>query len=250
MAEKTGISWTDATFNPWWGCAKVSPGCKHCYAETLSARYGHDIWGVNGSRRFFGDAHWNEPYKWDRKAARDGVRRRVFCGSMCDILEDRPDLEDPRARVLITAWNTPNLDWLFLTKRIENAEWMFPASWLNGKWPDNIWLGTSIENQDYAFRASILMEVPAAVRFISAEPLLGNLYLEKQFARHGIDWVIIGGESQKGCRPMELSWARYLVEQCREYGVAPFVKQLGGHPDKRARPAEWSADLQVQEFPR
>jgi len=88
------------------------------------------------------------------------------------------------------------------------------------------------------------------VRFISAEPLLGNLYLEKQFARHGIDWVIIGGESQKGCRPMELAWARYLVAQCREYGVAPFVKQLGGHPSKRSDPTEWPEDLRVQEFPR
>src|SRR3972149_10760674 len=141
VSGKTRIAWCDATFNPWWGCMKVSPGCAHCYAETLAHRYGHDVWGPGGDRRFFGDRHWAEPMAWWRRAVRDGVRRRVFCGSMCDVFEDGPQLYGQRARLFELIEATPDLDWLLLTKRPENIERMTPDGLVLSP---TISLGTSI----------------------------------------------------------------------------------------------------------
>ena len=122
----TNIAWTDYSFNPWWGCEKVSPGCKHCYADTFSRRVGHGarlpmLWGPGSERRMFGEKHWADPLKWNSDAKRDGVRRRVFCASMADVFEDRPELEKPRKQLRILIARTPHLDWLLLTKRPENA---------------------------------------------------------------------------------------------------------------------------------
>lgn len=127
MGETTEILWADATFNPWWGCVKVSEGCKNCYAESFSKRVGFKIWGQDTDRRFFGDKHWADLVKWDTAAKQDGVMRSVFCGSMCDIFEDRPGLEDPRATVFDMADALPNLLFLFLSKRPQNALEMLPA---------------------------------------------------------------------------------------------------------------------------
>lgn len=120
MGKDTGITWTDSTFNPWWGCEKVSPGCTNCYAATFDKRVGGDHWGAKAGRRFFGDKHWREPEKWNRDAAKSGERHRVFCASMADVFEDRDDLVQPRIRLFHLISETPNLDWLLLTKRPEN----------------------------------------------------------------------------------------------------------------------------------
>ena len=131
MAEKTGISWTHHTFNPWWGCTKVSPGCKNCYAETFASRYGFDVWGPGKARRTFSLAHWEEPLKWNRDAELAGERRRVFCASMADVFEaEAPAGELARLWALIRL--TPWLDWLLLTKRAERIAESLPDDWGEG----------------------------------------------------------------------------------------------------------------------
>jgi protein gp37 len=235
MGETTAIEWCDHTFNPWWGCAHVSPGCVNCYAETLSKRWGNDVWGKGGSRRFFGDTHWNEPLKWNRKAEAEGVRRRVFCGSMMDVFEDRPDLISPRARLFQTISQTPHLDWLLLTKRPENSARLTPLLWAMAGWPKNIWLGTSVEDQKRADeRIPKLLEIPAIIRFLSCEPLLGPVDLEPWLSQpvRTLDWVIVGGESGPKARPMDPEWARSLRDECVCPEVAFFFKQWGGPTPK------------------
>jgi protein gp37 len=249
MGETTGIAWCDHTFNPWWGCAHVSPGCVNCYAETLAKRYGNDVWGKSTDRRFFGDKHWNEPLIWNRKAEAAGVRRRVFCGSMMDVFEDRPDLDAPRGQLIRLIAATPSLDWLLLTKRPENAYLLHVAEPAR-PWPPNVWLGVSVEDQRRADeRIPKLLAIPAAVRFLSCEPLLGPIYLndcggisalDDTFDYFGgpgggtgcphptVDWVIVGGESGPGRRPMESEWTRSIWEQCQEAKVAFFGKQGSG----------------------
>ena len=175
MAKNSRIEWTTHTFNPWWGCVKVSPACKHCYAESWAKRVGQPVWGIRADRRFFGEAHWNEPLRWDREAAQSGERARVFCASMADVFEDRGDLDPWRDRLWALIEATPNLDWLLLTKRPQHIASMAP--W-DDRWPANVWLGTTVEDQDCADeRLPLLAAVPAAVRFISAEPLLGPVDL-------------------------------------------------------------------------
>jgi len=257
MGKITGISWTDHTFNPWWGCTKVSPGCANCYAERDSKRWGMDIWGQAAARRFFGDKHWNEPLAWNRAAERDGVRRRVFCGSMCDVFEDRPDLVEHRLRLWELVESTPALDWLLLTKRPENVERMLPERWSSwgyfelhndlpagGPFPRNAWMGVTAENQEqFDARWPMLENIGrrwyVPVLFISAEPLLGPINMAdclEEFTEHeedntiwvrGIDWVICGGESGPHARPMHPAWARSIRDQCQEAGVPFFFKQLG-----------------------
>jgi protein gp37 len=226
MGKHSSIEWTHHTFNPWWGCTKVSPGCKHCYAETFSRRVGADIWGPKRERRFFSDAHWQEPLKWNIAASRAGSRARVFCSSMADVFEDRRELDDPRARLWDLVDRTPNLDWLLLTKRPDNIACAVP--W-GDRWPANVWLGTTAENQRWAEkRIPILLQFPAVVRFVSCEPLLGPLTLEPWLrGRRRIDWVIAGGESGHKARPMNPDWVRSLREQCQHAAVHFHFKQWG-----------------------
>lgn len=234
MAENSAIEWTDATFNPWWGCERVSPACAHCYADTLARRWGHELWGADAPRRFFADAHWARPLKWNRDAAAVGVPLKVFCASMADVFEDQPELEPWRRRLWKLIEETPWLQWQLLTKRPENVAKLVP--W-GGVWPPNVWLGASIENSRFTFRADTLRELPAAVRFISAEPLLGSLFAVRGNRRPldltGIHWVIAGGESGPRARPMDLDWTRELRDRCVEARVAFLLKQLGGVRDKR-----------------
>lgn len=247
MAERTAIAWCDHTFSPWWGCTKVSDGCAHCYAETVADRFRPGLWGPRGRRRVVGEATWKQPLRWNRAAARDGVRRRVFCGSMCDVFEklpfEHPDwrgLFDARQRLWKMIVGTPYLDWMLLTKRPANAFLLLPL-------PRNAWLGVSAATQAEADeRIPILLQVPAAVRFVSAEPLLSDIdlfaFLDTPLRNQsldalmpgnphhrtpGIDWVIIGGESGPRARPCDVEWIRSLVRQCRDAGTAAFVKQLG-----------------------
>lgn len=225
MADKTAIAWTDKTFNALWGCVKVSPGCTNCYAATLAERYGQHVWGPRAVRRTFGDKHWREPLKWNREAHAHGRRLRVFCGSMFDWREDHPQVDDIIPRLHWLWRETPLLDWQMLTKRPERIREGLPEDWGVGGYP-NVWLGTSIENIDYGWRAKELITFPAVVRFISYEPALGSL---NDLDLSGLDWVIYGGESGPGFRPEDKQWARDMHAKCAAAKVAFFHKQSSGY---------------------
>ena len=255
MGEVTGISWCHHTFNPWWGCVEVSAECDLCYARELSERFTPGLWGLNSPRRLFGDAHWNEPLRWNKKAKKAGERRRVFCGSMCDILEDRRDLDAPRKRLWQLVEATDWLDWLLLSKRAGNFLRMVPSL-------RNAWLMTSVGYADTEWRIHELLRAAAPVHGISYEPALGPVVwpLVKMLRARSKPWLIIGGESGKKARPFELDWARNSISMCREFEVATFMKQLGSNPWDGGRPfptktfkgddvQEWPQELQVQEFP-
>jgi protein gp37 len=226
MAANSKIEWTHHTFNPWWGCSKVSPACTNCYAEAWAKRVGQDVWGKGSTRRFFNDEHWKAPLKWNKEAAKNKERKRVFCASMADVFERRSELKTWRNRLWDLIEATPMLDWLLLTKRPHNIANMVP--WKN-TWPDNVWLGTTVENQLWAEkRIPCLLENPAHVRFLSCEPLLGNLNLQHWITnKNAIGWVIAGGESGAGARPMHPAWVRDLRDQCLEHAVAFHFKQWG-----------------------
>jgi protein gp37 len=230
VAENSGIQWTDATFNMWRGCARVSPGCEHCYAETLSKRNPKQlgVWGVNGTRVVASEHYWNDPIRWNRKAEKEDRRLKVFCASLADWLEDRPDLVAPRARLCALIEATPRLDWLLLSKRPELFDRLAPAAWRAGGCPPHVVLGVTAESQKYwDLRVSILQTLPARRRFVSCEPLLSPIAF--RFA-DGIHHVIVGGESGHGARPFDITWARQLRESCRAAGVAVFMKQFGAVP--------------------
>ena len=153
MGENSKIEWTNSTFNPWWGCVKITEGCTNCYANAFDKRVGGSHWGANAERRFFSDAHWAKPLAWNRKAEKAGERHRVFCASMADVFEDRRDLDAPRARLWELIRATPHLDWLLLTKRPENLDQLVPGDWITTNRPGpppNIWLGVTTENQHRA----------------------------------------------------------------------------------------------------
>ena len=257
MAENSKIEWCDHTFNPWVGCTKVSPACDNCYAEGWANRTGQSqLW--QGERRRTSAANWQQPLKWNRQAEREGRRFRVFCASLADVFDNQvPD--EWRVDLWTLIRDTPHLDWLLLTKRPQNIARMLPGPaagydatisrllWNEG-WP-NVWLGTTAENQEQlAIRAWHLSQVPAAVRFLSCEPLLSALDFNAENRwgtgwnvltggiRHatsgpkvtgGIHWVIAGGESGPGARPMHPAWARGLRDQCAKAGVAFHFKQHG-----------------------
>jgi protein gp37 len=229
MSENSKIEWTHHTFNPWWGCAKVSPGCDHCYAEALGNRFGTK-WGVDTERRVFGEQHWQDPIKWNAKAAVAGERHRVFCSSMADVF-DKNSPPNARERIWQLMRVTPHLDWLLLTKRIGNAERMLPPDWGDGY--RNAWLGISVVNQEEAARdIPKLLATPARIRFLSMEPLLEQVditpWLRPGAAHENvIDWIIVGGESGPKARPMDRSWVESLREQCAAAGTAFFFKQWG-----------------------
>lgn len=235
MGENSKIEWTDHTYNPWWGCVKVSPGCEHCYAETFAKRTGHAIWGpaATTQRRTFGDKHWQEPLKWNEDAVKAGRPQRVFCASMADVFEDHPQLLEERLRLWKLIDQTPMLDWLLLTKRPENIVEMAPCSWVTDGCPSNVWIGTSVENQAAANkRLPVLASIPAKVHFLSCEPLLGPVDLSPWMRK--IEWVIAGGESGHSARPMEADWVRSLRDQCQAAAVPFFFKQWGGRNKKAA----------------
>jgi protein gp37 len=249
MGIETGISWATSTFNSWWGCTRVSPGCGvgksvgGCYAEALAKSWGHRVWGVDAPRRFFGDKHWNEPLLWHAKAVKLGQPWRVFCASMCDVFEDRRDLDEQRTRLWDLIERTPKLDWLLLTKRPHLMTQLAPSRWRNA-WPLNVWAGTTTEDQKYYdARWQHLAKVPAATRFVSHEPAIGPLTLrcadcgdslvEHRGSTHcpGLfpTWTITGGESGGGPRPYQIEWARDILAQCAGTNVVPFVKQMGAN---------------------
>ena len=224
MGANSKIEWTTHTFNPWWGCTKVSEACKHCYAEAWAKRVGQDVWGPKPERRQLSEAHWRQPLKWNRDAAGAKERPQVFCASMADVFEDRDELIPLRDRLFDLIEATPNLDWLLLTKRPQNVKAM--ARW-DQDWPANVWLGTTVELQTRADELlPFLAAIPAKVRFISAEPLLGPLEIESWLGT-SIDWVITGGESGPKARPASPEWFRSLHAQCMRTETAFHFKQWG-----------------------
>ena len=183
MGERSKIEWTDHTFNPWWGCQRVSPACEHCYAESLSNRFGGspwakgEHWGPGSLRTVAGEKAWAQPVKWNADALKAGIRRRVFCASMADVFEARDDLDAPRARLFDLIEATPALGWLLLTKRPDEMAKRAPDRWASG-WPANVWAGTTVEDQRRADeRIPHLLRVPARVRFLSCEPMVGEVDL-------------------------------------------------------------------------
>lgn len=244
MGKQTGISWTDHTWNPWRGCKKVSAGCKHCYMFSGQERWGLDpAVVVRASAKTF-----NDPLRWNQA-------KRVFTCSWSDFFIQEADEWRDEAWEIIKA--TPHLTYQILTKRPERILQCLPAGWGEG-WP-NVWLGVSVENQEYwDERVPLLVRIPAKVRFVSAEPLLGPvdlegyaLSLENEMGEGAIDWIITGGESGAGFRSADLTWFRYIRDQCNYFGIPFFHKQNGG---TRKINGEWGGnelDGKVwQEFPK
>ncbi|KWI90143.1 hypothetical protein WM08_14885 [Burkholderia ubonensis] len=260
MAENSNIEWTDHTFNPFIGCTKVSPGCDHCYAEHLmDTRLHKVVWGPRGVRVRTSAATWRQPIRWNARHAEffaaHGRRQRVFCASLADVFDNAVDPAWRRDLFALIA-STPNLDWLLLTKRIGNVAEMLRGIDVD-RLPDNVWLGATIVNQAEADRdIPKLLAVPARVRFLSMEPLLGRVRLDTIRSRdwdedllvnvltgygitsprqeephrvmnETIDWVIAGGESGPGARPMHPDWAADLRDQCARAGVPFLFKQWG-----------------------
>ena len=312
MGAKTKIAWTDATWNPWRGCLRVSKGCRFCYAEAQSKRVpdvlGH--WGPAGPRVVAADSYWRLPHQWNREAEKAGVRRRVFLGSMLDFFEQydgpitrggrtiwmapeepyryvpmpergerdlvpierqniaegrfRPlTLEDLRSRALTIIKKTPWLTWLILTKRPKSI----PAA--PGYWKSlpNVWIGTSVEDQETAdYRVPLLVSVPAAMHFLSVEPIIAPVTLTRIRTDHGghgritvnalagrwyanerysgtfeskVKLVIVGGESGPHARPCNVDWIRSIRDECFAEEVFVFVKQLGSRPFSPHPGIEW-----------
>lgn len=297
MGENSAIEWTDHTWNLWEGCEKVSPGCKHCYAERERDHWLKIVeWGPMGQRKMMSMPTINAPLKWDKECKRLGKRRRVFTMSLGDFFEDwngiiinhkkeqlfntehemfvanpignavAVRIEEIRKIGFEIMTRSTNLDFLVLTKRPENVMRMVPSEWRH-QWPAHVWMGTSVENQEYADkRIPHLLEIPSRVHFLSMEPLLGKVDLSafvlkqdlfncqkcgEEFAsgeadRNGrhpycggqgdpegfvyhtqIDWVIVGGESGDDARPMHPSWPLGIRDLCINADIRFFFKQWG-----------------------
>jgi len=220
MSRESGIEWTESTWNPVRGCTRISPGCAHCYAETFAERWrgipGHPY--EQGFDLKLVPELLEMPLRWKSP-------RTIFVNSMSDLFHEGIPAEYIRA-VFVTMnranWHTFQI----LTKRSRRLLELGPEL----SWSSNIWMGVTVENQDCAYRMNHLRTIPAAVRFISAEPLLGPLELDLS----GIDWVVAGGESGHGARPMKAWWVESIRDQCLERGVAFFFKQWGGVRKKAA----------------
>ncbi|MDP2948362.1 MAG: phage Gp37/Gp68 family protein [Chloroflexota bacterium] len=221
MAQPSSIEWTEATWNPVTGCSKVSPGCAHCYAETFAERF-RGVPGHPYERGFdlqLRAERLEQPLKWTQP-------RMIFVNSMSDLFhEDVPGefIESVLGIMAEAHWHTFQV----LTKRSDRLAQLAPRL----SWPDNVWMGVSVENQRWADRIEDLRKVPAKVRFLSCEPLLGPLELDLE----GISWVIVGGESGARARPIDPQWVRQIREQCEEAGVAFFFKQWGAFNEAGAK---------------
>jgi protein gp37 len=273
MGEKTNVEWCSHTWNPWRGCQEVSPGCANCYAREFANRNPSVLgeWGEGTYRAVASDRYFAEPITWNRKAGEDGVRRRVLCGSMMDIFEDRPDLVRARYRAMRVINRCRNLDWLLLTKRPQNIRKLWwEAAW-EGRYEGlrglvsapHVWMGTTVEDQRRAAeRIRYLLAADVHTRFLSCEPLLEEVDLQPWLAGGGIHWVIAGGESRQGgrCRKCDIEWVESIVEQCRRHGVPVFVKQMGSVLfadrqqlkliDKKGGDInEWPDHLRLRQFP-
>jgi protein gp37 len=260
MGQVSKIEWTDATFNPWVGCTKISPGCDNCYAEGWAKRSGMVTWGAD--RRRTTPANWRKPLAW-HAAIPDGQRLRVFCASLADVIDNEVPAEW-REDLFQLIRLTPRIDWLLLTKRIGNVKAMLPADWGNSIYGyNNVWLGISVVNQEEADRdIRKLLAVPARVRFLSVEPMLGPVNCRLDLgvplangdvwtgSKPRIDWVICGGESGGNARPMDEEWAISLMYQCMAVNAKFFMKQgsKANWPDFK-NIESFHPSIQVREWP-
>ena len=297
MSANTKIEWANHSWSPWIGCTKVSPGCAKCYAASYDKRVGGDHWGKGKPRRRTSANYWKQPLKWNatpwicdqcgpvenRHCGRHASHRARVFPSLCDPFDAEVPVEW-LADFLQLIHDTPNLDWLLLTKRPElftdricavfeltgqDAEhfdrWtgahIIAEGWISEgnatRMPDNVWLGVSVEDQIRADeRIPILLRLPAVVRFLSIEPLIGPVNLAIWLhEREGFDWAIIGGESGPGARPCDVHWIRSVAAQCKAAGVATFVKQLGANIIDRndvgfdgETPREWPMDTDTRDI--
>lgn len=216
MGDHSAIEWTEATWNPTTGCTKVSPGCDRCYAERVALRFKTTF--PNGFQLTMRPQALDLPLRWKRP-------RMIFVNSMSDLFH--ADVPESYIRDVFAVMEAcPQHTFQVLTKRAERLHRLAPRL----PWPRNVWMGVSVESSKYTWRIDYLRRTPAAVRFVSAEPLLGPL---PQLDLTGLHWLIAGGESQPGARACDVAWLRDLRDQCRVHGVAFFLKQLGGHPSKR-----------------
>lgn len=268
MGQDSKIQWTHHTFNPWRGCTKISEGCTHCYAETLSHRNPEVLgeWGPMGTRVIAAESYWREPAKWNRAALAAGERGRVFCASLADIFEDGQtmpageldDVSQARRRLFQTIDSTPNLDWLLLTKRPQNVR----SLWPDARRRANVWLGATAENQSrFNERCQPLLDCRdlVSVLFLSVEPMLEMVDVRPALgSTNGVGWVIVGGESGKGARQFNPDWARLIRDMCGDAGVPFFMKQMGeattDRPGLRLKKKggdleDIPGDLRVREFP-
>ena len=268
MSENSKIEWCDHTFNPWIGCTRISPACDHCYAARIDHRFGGGHWGAGAPRKRTSASNWKKPLQWNRRAEAEGVRYRVFCASLADVFDNEIPIHW-LVDLLGLIRHTPNLDWLLLTKRVGNSgrrlnqaadlarktatheplmRWI--EAWIDGDdVPNNVWLGATVVNQDEADRdVPKLLNTPAAVRFLSIEPMLGPIDLHLTVAaplwagdgpnarafnsyRLGLHWIIAGGESGPQARPSHPDWFRSLRDQCVNAEVPFLFKQWGEwHP--------------------
>jgi protein gp37 len=235
-SANTGIEWTDKTWNPTTGCDKVSAGCKNCYAEAITERFTHNF--PNGFKLTLHKDRIDQPRHWRKPS-------RIFVNSMSDLFHDKVPL-DFLHKVFQVMNETPHHIYQILTKRHERLAELADSL----KWSPNIWMGVSVESQKYVNRIDALRNIPAAVKFLSCEPLLGSLKLDLT----NIDWVIVGGESGKNHRPIEKEWVEDILQQCQDEKVAFFFKQWGGiTPKSRGKllngqiwqemPIEWHVHL-------
>lgn len=228
MGENSKIEWTHHTFNAWTGCTKVSPACDHCYAEAWAKRSGLVKWGHGEARRRTTPANWREPVKWNKRCADLGIRERVFCNSLSDVFDAEVD-DQWRDDLMGLIAITPNLDWLLLTKR---PKVMREYAAKIGGLPQNVRAGTTAENQTMIdLRAPDLFWSHDRY-FLSIEPILGPVTIPPLLLTSGKLWVIVGGESGKGWRQMDLSWVRSLRDQCEAAGVPFLFKQYAAYDPK------------------
>lgn len=257
MAENSKIEWTDHTFNPWMGCTKVSPACANCYAERdFDHRYGKVKWGNAGTRVLTSDANWKKPIQWNKDSEKSGNRQRVFCASLADVFEDwQGPMLDSKGTAVDASMNfllhqlfwlidgTPHLDWLLLTKRPENILRLWPDKTRR----ENVWLGTSVENQEYADKRIpeiLKCRHLSPVLFLSCEPVVGPVTIEHWMFDHdspgvysgpSINWVITGGESGPNARPADPDWFRSIRDQCAANDVPFHFKQWGEFDEHQNR---------------
>lgn len=242
MAENSKIEWTVHTWNPWIGCTQVSPACDRCYAMVMmDHRYHRVTWGAGEDRAMTSDHNWQQPFRWDKAAAKAGRIDTVFCLSLGDIWDNEVDpMWRRRAKAVMEA--TPNLLYLLLSKRIGNAIKMCDPMAGHGLLPANAALGATMINQEEWDRDMPKLKeagrvLGAKFTFASVEPMLGRIYTRNNLP----DWVIVGGESGREPREMKPEWARYMRDECATAGVPFFMKQMTG---KKPIPD----DLMIRQF--
>lgn len=260
MGEHTNIAWCHSTLNPWEGCEPISPACDGCYAWSRNERFHGGNWGPHAPRRVMSDENWRKPHVWNRKALANGQAWRVFCGSLCDVFDNKAP-EGQHDRLWKVIRETRALTWLLLTKRPQNIRKFLPRDLVGA---EHIWHGFTAENQEeLERRAPVSLAIDAPVHFMSCEPLLEELDARPYLGtgRDKVSWAIAGGGSDQPhlkwyASPLPQARVRALRDQARAAGSAFFMKQVGSNHEgwsgvtgKGESPEQWPEDLRIREFP-